>query len=104
MPAYPGQLGNLRCQRPSQGQMHQYHGLLLWYVEFIIAKIVDFNLCIIVVAGVNILVDIWIIGLPIKTLSGIKRPKRDKIVLFVVFGVGGFSCISRLVHLTYSFS
>lgn len=50
-----------------------------------------------VIAAINIVVDIWILVMPIKTLKNIKRPKRDKIVLFIVFGIGAFSCISRSV-------
>ncbi|XMA15081.1 hypothetical protein WAI453_007872 [Rhynchosporium graminicola] len=52
-----------------------------------------------VVAVINILIDIWITILPIKTLSNIKWSTRDKIVLFVIFGVGGFSCISSIIRL-----
>jgi hypothetical protein len=33
--------------------------------------------------------------MPLKTLKEIKRPTRDKIALFIVFGIGGLSCISR---------
>jgi hypothetical protein len=36
--------------------------------------------------------------LPIKVLKDIKRPTRDKIVLFVVFGFGALACIARLAH------
>lgn len=50
-------------------------------------------------AAINIIVDIWILVLPIKTLSGIKRPTRDKIVLLVIFGVGAFSCLSSIIRL-----
>lgn len=47
------------------------------------------------IAVINILIDIVILSLPISTLKEIKRDTRDKIVLFLIFGVGGFSCISR---------
>lgn len=52
-----------------------------------------------VVAVSNILLDIWVLILPIKALKDIKRPTRDKVVLFIIFGFGALSCISRLVHL-----
>lgn len=52
-----------------------------------------------VVAGFNILLDIWVLILPIKALKDIKIPTRDKIVLFIIFGFGVLACISRLVHL-----
>ncbi len=45
----------------------------------------------------NILLDMWILVMPIKTLSQIKRPKRDKIILMAIFGVGGLSCLAGLV-------
>lgn len=50
-------------------------------------------------AAINIVVDIWILLLPIRTLKNIKRSRRDKVVLFVIFGVGGFSCISSIIRL-----
>jgi hypothetical protein len=56
---------------------------------------------VIVLAVVNIIIDIDILALPIRTLKDIKRNARDKIVLFVIFGVGGFSCISRFVPTVY---
>jgi hypothetical protein len=46
----------------------------------------------------NILLDIWVLVLPIRILKDIKRPTRDKIVLFIVFGFGALACIARLVH------
>ncbi|CZR63852.1 uncharacterized protein PAC_13749 [Phialocephala subalpina] len=52
-----------------------------------------------VLAVVNIIIDIVILALPIRTLKDIKRNARDKIVLFVIFGVGGFSCISSIIRL-----
>jgi hypothetical protein len=52
-----------------------------------------------VIAVINIIIDITILVLPISTLKNIKRGKRDKIVLFVIFGVGGFSCISSIIRL-----
>ena len=51
-----------------------------------------------VVAVINILIDVWILAMPIRTLKNIKRPTRDKVMLFIVFGVASFSCISRFVR------
>jgi hypothetical protein len=48
-------------------------------------------------AVINIVLDIWILALPVSTLKDIKRPRRDKIVLFIIFGIGAFSCISRFL-------
>ncbi|KAH8804749.1 integral membrane protein [Xylogone sp. PMI_703] len=47
----------------------------------------------------NVIMDIWILVLPIKTLTKIKRPRREKFILYVVFGAGIFSCISGIVRL-----
>ncbi|KAE8444821.1 hypothetical protein EG329_014176 [Mollisiaceae sp. DMI_Dod_QoI] len=52
-----------------------------------------------VLAVINIILDLVILALPINTLKHIKRGTRDKIVLFILFGVGGFSCISSIVRL-----
>ncbi|KAF2714561.1 integral membrane protein [Pleomassaria siparia CBS 279.74] len=47
----------------------------------------------------NILADIWILALPIKTLMSIQRPKGEKIALIVIFSLGVFSCIASIVRL-----
>ncbi|KAF2270070.1 hypothetical protein CC78DRAFT_557482 [Lojkania enalia] len=47
----------------------------------------------------NIITDIWILALPIKTLMQIQRPKREKAALIFVFGLGVFSCIASIVRL-----
>jgi len=52
-----------------------------------------------VIAAINIVLDIWILVMPLKTLKDIRRPRRDKIVLFIIFGIGAFSCISSIVRL-----
>jgi hypothetical protein len=48
-------------------------------------------------AGINILLDIWILVMPIRTLTQIKRPSRDKIILMAIFGVGALSCLAGSV-------
>ncbi|KUJ14478.1 uncharacterized protein LY89DRAFT_736511 [Mollisia scopiformis] len=52
-----------------------------------------------VLAVLNIIVDIVILALPINTLKDMKRGTRDKVVLFILFGVGGFSSISSIIRL-----
>ena len=54
----------------------------------------------------NILTDIWILALPIKTLKGINRPHHEKIALFAIFGIGSVSCIMSIVrlHSIYTFT
>lgn len=43
--------------------------------------------------------DIWILVLPVKTLSGILRPRREKIALSIIFGVGLFATITSVIRL-----
>ncbi|KAL2065758.1 hypothetical protein VTL71DRAFT_3428 [Oculimacula yallundae] len=52
-------------------------------------KCIDTVIYFYVIAIINILIDIWILVLPIRTLKNIKRSTRDKVVLFIIFGVGG---------------
>ncbi|TQN70130.1 hypothetical protein CSHISOI_05361, partial [Colletotrichum shisoi] len=50
-------------------------------------------------SGFNIVTDIWILVLPVKTLSGILRPRREKIALGLIFGVGLFATITSVIRL-----
>ncbi|KAL0936270.1 uncharacterized protein CTRU02_208485 [Colletotrichum truncatum] len=50
-------------------------------------------------SGFNIITDIWILVLPIKTLMGILRPRKEKIALTIIFGVGAFATITSIVRL-----
>ncbi|KXH39162.1 integral membrane protein [Colletotrichum nymphaeae SA-01] len=52
-----------------------------------------------VTSGFNIVTDIWILVLPIKTLMGILRPRREKIALGIIFGVGVLATITSIVRL-----
>lgn len=52
-----------------------------------------------VTSGFNILTDLWILLLPISTLRGINRPTREKIALFLIFGVGTFAAVASIVRL-----
>ena len=47
----------------------------------------------------NIITDIWILALPIKTLLSIQRPNREKFALIFVFSLGVFSCIASIIRL-----
>ncbi|CCC11897.1 hypothetical protein SMACR_05109 [Sordaria macrospora] len=47
----------------------------------------------------NILTDLWILLLPISTLREINRPTREKIALFLIFGVGTFAAVASIVRL-----
>ncbi|KAK0702366.1 integral membrane protein, partial [Lasiosphaeris hirsuta] len=47
----------------------------------------------------NIITDIWILSLPFKTLRAIQRPQREKVALFLIFGVGAFAATASIVRL-----
>ncbi|KAK3685176.1 hypothetical protein B0T22DRAFT_482166 [Podospora appendiculata] len=47
----------------------------------------------------NIITDIWILALPIKTLREIHRPTREKVALLIIFGVGTFAAVASIVRL-----
>lgn len=59
-------------------------------------------------SGINIITDIWILTLPIKTLGLINRPAREKVALGFIFGAGTFATIMSVVRLqsiyTYTLS
>jgi hypothetical protein len=50
-------------------------------------------------SATNILLDIWILILPIKVLLSIQRPGREKSALIAIFALGAFSCIASIVRL-----
>ncbi len=97
MPAYRSQLGPWR--KVPQQEVHQHRNILLWCVTHFKRRAVTVPNWVLVIAGFNIIIDITILSLPIKTLLSIKRSNRDKYVLFVIFGVGGFSCIARYAEM-----
>jgi hypothetical protein len=97
MSSYQRQLGYFH--RYTQ-EMHQHTCVLLlcvffnWRYNRRVIKLLTSNP---VMAGVNILLDIWILVMPMRTLTRIKRPRRDKVILAAIFGVGGLSCIAGSV-------
>lgn len=50
-------------------------------------------------AGLNILQDIIIYILPVKTLWQVQLPKKQRIALIVVFVVGAFVCLTGILRL-----
>lgn len=50
-------------------------------------------------SGINIVTDVWILALPIKTLKLINRPKKEKAALTFIFGAGIFAAIMSVVRL-----
>ncbi|KAJ4383756.1 hypothetical protein N0V85_008422 [Neurospora sp. IMI 360204] len=59
-----------------------------------------------VTSSFNILTDIWILLLPISTLREIHRPPREKIALFLIFGVGAVGAVASIVrlHTVYTYT
>lgn len=50
-------------------------------------------------SGINILTDVWILALPIKTLMFVHRPLREKLALIVIFGAGIVATIMSIIRL-----
>ena len=50
-------------------------------------------------SSTNIVVDIWILFLPVEALLRIQRPKREKTALICIFALGALSCISSIIRL-----
>jgi hypothetical protein len=55
--------------------------------------------CLAATSSINILLDIWILVLPVTTLLKIQRPGREKLALIGIFGLGVFSTIASIVRL-----
>lgn len=45
--------------------------------------------------------DVWILALPYKLILSIPRPTREKMAVFIVFGLGLFSTICAIVRFRY---
>jgi hypothetical protein len=43
--------------------------------------------------------DLWILALPIKLIMRIPRPPREKIALFIIFGLGIISTLASIIRL-----
>lgn len=48
---------------------------------------------------INIVTDVWILALPMRTLVSVKRPTHEKIALIGIFGAGLFSTIVSMIRL-----
>ncbi|KAL1895906.1 hypothetical protein Sste5346_005004 [Sporothrix stenoceras] len=76
-------LSNMWTPQGGFGSSYQVNILVLFYVT----------------AGINIATDFWILCLPIKPLSQIRRPRAEKIALFCIFGAGLFASVASIVRL-----
>ncbi|OCK80777.1 hypothetical protein K432DRAFT_327625 [Lepidopterella palustris CBS 459.81] len=52
-----------------------------------------------ITASFNIITDIWVTALPVRTLMSIQRPKREKAGLVLIFAMGAFSCVAAIIRL-----
>lgn len=50
-------------------------------------------------SGIHVAIDIWILALPIKTLTAIRRRKRDQAAIIFVFGLGIFALVASIVRM-----
>lgn len=50
-------------------------------------------------SSTNIVIDLWIIALPVKVVWSIQRPRREKYALVGIFALGVFSCIASIIRL-----
>ncbi|KAF1830883.1 hypothetical protein BDW02DRAFT_633260 [Decorospora gaudefroyi] len=50
-------------------------------------------------SSIAIILDVWILALPVPTLLKVQRPRREKFGLVAIFGLGIFSCIASIVRL-----
>ena len=53
----------------------------------------------IVTSGTNVVIDVWILLLPLEFLIRMERPTREKTALIVIFALGASSCICSIVRL-----
>lgn len=60
---------------------------------------VSFDLLQSATSAFHIFMDLWILVLPLKLIVRIPRPAREKIALFVIFGLGVISTIASIVRL-----
>lgn len=51
-----------------------------------------------VTSGFHILMDVWILFLPYKLILTIKRPTREKLAVYSVFGLGAFGTLCAIIR------
>ncbi|KAH6962817.1 hypothetical protein DER45DRAFT_590722 [Fusarium avenaceum] len=64
-------------------------------------KCVDINAFYLANAAVNIFTDILTYTLPFPLVSKLRVPRRQKISLAVILGLGLFACVSSIIRITY---
>ncbi|KAM0547254.1 hypothetical protein ACHAPJ_010516 [Fusarium lateritium] len=64
-------------------------------------KCVDINAFYLANAAVNIFTDILTYTLPIPLVMKLRVPRRQKISLAIILGLGLFACVSSIIRITY---
>ncbi|KAF2732649.1 hypothetical protein EJ04DRAFT_305043 [Polyplosphaeria fusca] len=64
-------------------------------------KCIDINTFYFTTSGFHVLVDLWILVLPIRLFLSIPRPTREKLALLGIFGLGILSTLASIVRLYY---
>lgn len=94
--------------RLDAGILHQHDRLLLQYVPPSPKVTQSWSSCddnkhspyvLIATSGINIATDLWILGLPIKTLQLANRPVKEIIALGFIFGAGILATILSCIRL-----
>ncbi|KAL7777830.1 hypothetical protein CFE70_004501 [Pyrenophora teres f. teres 0-1] len=60
---------------------------------------IDSNIFYHVTSLFHIIMDLWILVLPVKLIMSIPRPTREKVALYVIFGLGIVSLLASLLRL-----
>jgi hypothetical protein len=47
----------------------------------------------------HIFIDLWILALPIKLIFSIPRPSREKLAIYIIFGLGVISTLASIIRL-----
>jgi hypothetical protein len=97
--AMPPTSQDVGSDRHGGGPMHQHHRLVLQYVELPLPEDLAITHIATATSSINILIDVWIIVLPISTILKVQRPKREKAALVGIFCLGAFSCFASIVRL-----
>ncbi|KAA8893580.1 hypothetical protein FN846DRAFT_514101 [Sphaerosporella brunnea] len=66
-----------------------------------VGKCIDINNFYLANAALTITTDFMTYALPMPTLWGLKMPKRQKIALMGILGLGGFAVLSSIIRITY---
>lgn len=89
----------LHRERPRLLRRHQC--VLLWYDHSSLMSNVASLLIHSVTSAFHILMDIWILVLPLRLIMRIPRQPRDKLALYIIFGLGAISTLASIIRLHF---